>query len=65
MFHSNEPRVRLGSAQPGDKVRLKGDPGRRVFEVRASTYEGYIDLWRGEYRVVTAAPSQEIEFVRA
>ena len=62
-MYSNEPRARLGSAQLGDKVRLKGDPGRRVFEVKESPYAGYIDLWLGPYRVVTAAPDQEIEFV--
>ena len=65
MFHSNEPKTRLSMAQIGDKVILKGDPGRRVFEVKESNYDGYIDLWRGKHRVVTAAPSQEIEFVRA
>jgi hypothetical protein len=63
MFRSNEPKTRLGMAQIGDKVILKGDRDRRVFEVRESEYPGYIDLWRGKYRVVTAAPSQEIEFV--
>jgi hypothetical protein len=63
MFRSNEPKTRLSAAQPGDKVILKGDRDRRVFEVRESTYPGYIDLWRGKYRVITAAPSHEIEFV--
>ena len=52
-------------ANLGDKVRLPGDRERRVFEVRESTYKGYIDLYRGKHRVITAAPSQEVEFVTA
>jgi hypothetical protein len=65
MFYSSTPKTRLRDAQLGDKVRLTGDPARRVFEVKESTYAGYIDLWIGKYCVVTASPSQEIEFVTA
>jgi len=65
MFPSNEPKKRLHMANLGDKVRLTGDRERRIFEVRESTYKGYIDLYRGKYRVITAAPSQEVEFVTA
>lgn len=56
-------KLQLKDVLIGDRVIMKDDPKRRVFEVRESTYEGYIDLWRGKHRVITAAPSQEIEFV--
>lgn len=60
---SNEPRKRLGMLELGTKVIIKGDPARRVFELREGQYEGYFDLWIGKHRVVTAAPSQEVEVV--
>lgn len=65
MFQGTEPKKRLGAVAFGDKVVIKGDRDRRVFEVRASNYKGYIDLYRGKHRVITAAPSQEIELVTA
>lgn len=57
----NEPKRRLSMVQPGDTVILKGDTARRVFTVRESEYPGYLDLWIGKNRVVTAATSHEIE----
>ena len=62
-MRSNEPKKRLSMCELGDRVILKGDPGRRVFEVKESPYEGYRDLWIGKHRVVTAALSHEVELV--
>lgn len=60
----NEPKKRLSMVEPGDRVILKGDAARRVFTVRESEYPGYLDLWIGKYRVVTASPSHEVEVVQ-
>lgn len=62
-MQSNKPKIRLSSANLGDRVKMVGDTNNRTFTVQEFRDDGYVELYCNGRPNVTAARSTEIFFV--